>query len=254
MNSNQLIFGFAALLAGAAACGGKVSNGTGAGGGTTGANTGTSTGTAGTGATTTTSTGGTTSTGPGTTTSTGPSTTTSTGPGTTTSTGTGTMPAVSPCPPTVNGFTSCAGVPPGFQCTYGNETRPDCRHVAQCLDGTWKPVATGCGTSMACGASQPTAGSVCSATGSVYAACDYGDVICVCDVCANGPCMAPPIDWLCAGPPTTAGCPPLVPNDGTTCDAEGVKCTYGFVCTLSGAQVSCTNGLWLWQPLTPCPA
>jgi hypothetical protein len=64
--------------------------------------------------------------------------------------------------------------------------------------------------------------------------------------------MSPPIEWQCAGPPTTAGCPPVVPNDGTPCSDEGVMCTYGLICSMSGALVSCKNGLWLWNTMIAC--
>jgi hypothetical protein len=220
----ELIFCMAVLAGGAAACGASVVTGPGDSG--TGAGAGAST--TGGGGTTSAGTGG--------------------------ATGAGGATSGSPCPATATAAGSCAGVAPGFRCTYGDDARPDCREVTQCIGGAWTPMPSACSMSTVCGVTQPTAGTVCSNDGTLSAACTYGDVICLCDACAAGPCMAPPTDWQCAGPPTTAGCPSVVPNDGTPCTAEGTQCTYGFVCSQfgAGAEVSCTNGLWLWNTMIAC--
>jgi len=96
----------------------------------------------------------------------------------------------------------------------------------------------------------PPGGQVCSTEGDVCVI--NGSTICLCTSCA-GPCMQPPPKWLCTPPPMTAGCPELAPNDGTPCGTDGLMCTYGNVCTISGAQVKCENGLWKWNLVIACP-
>jgi hypothetical protein len=84
--------------------------------------------------------------------------------------------------------------------------------------------------------------------------CAVGNTICTCNACLGGPCMQPPPKWSCAGPPTTAGCPTVVPNDGTACAKEGLECVYGNPCLGSGADVFCTKGVWTWNTMIACPA
>jgi hypothetical protein len=95
---------------------------------------------------------------------------------------------------------------------------------------------------------EPSAQTVCTTSGDV---CTYGDSICYCG-CQFGLGCTGPFDWICAAPPTTAGCPALVPNDGATCSAEGAACTYGTTCTGSNAVVNCTGGLWIWNMMIAC--
>jgi hypothetical protein len=82
--------------------------------------------------------------------------------------------------------------------------------------------------------------------------CAYGSTLCLCDACADGPCMVPPVKWQCTkaeGPPS---CPATAPNEGTACSTEGEQCTYGFPCSGSGANAECMSGAWVWV-VTPCP-
>jgi hypothetical protein len=80
--------------------------------------------------------------------------------------------------------------------------------------------------------------------------CTYGNSFCYCG-CGGGPCGLP-FQWQCADPPTTPGCPAIVPNDGTPCSSQGLQCTYGNVCTSAGALVNCINGLWTWDTAIAC--
>jgi hypothetical protein len=226
---NKLHLGLAAVL-GVAACGGSVvDEGT---GGATGAGT----STAGTGAST-----------PGTATGAGASTT-GTG-ASTTGTGSGGGTSTGPCPlspPT--GSASCAGVPDQFQCTYGDSVRPDCRIAWICSNGSWETTGNTCIEPADCGSSEPGPQTVCANMGDV---CTYGDSICFCG-CGGGVACLPPVDWSCNGPPTTPGCPAVVPNDGTPCNVPGVQCDYGEPCTQTNAVVACSNGLWLWNTMIAC--
>jgi hypothetical protein len=212
---NQLHLGLAAVMA-VAACGGSVvKEGTGGG--------------AGTGASTT-----------------GSDASTSTG---TSTTGSGGSTSTGPCPlspPT--GSTSCAGVPDQLRCTYGDSVLPDCRTPWLCINGSWETTGTGCSEPTDCGNSEPGPQTVCA---NMADECTYGASICYCG-CGGGPICPPPMVWECVGPPTTPGCPSVVPNDGTPCDAAGAQCTYGESCTSTYAVVACTNGLWLWNARMLC--
>jgi hypothetical protein len=65
--------------------------------------------------------------------------------------------------------------------------------------------------------------------------------------------MAPPTKWSCTNATGPLSCPPVVPNDGTSCGAPGVTCGYGFPCGGAGTTVSCVGGAWKWQ-VGVCPA
>ncbi len=165
------------------------------------------------------------------------------------STGTGTT--GSPCPATEPQGGSCSA-PDGFRCTFGSSVRPECRNEWLCSHGEWLSTKGQCfdPPEQDCAFSKPPTGSVCPAEGDV---CPLGDdTICICSSCAGGPCMAPPAKWQCAPPPSTAGCPKVVPNDGTACSQNGLSCTYGFICSGSGAMVECKGGLWKWQQDIAC--
>lgn len=144
---------------------------------------------------------------------------------------------------------SCAGSPEGLRCTYGDQTRPECRDEWLCSAGTWTTTKSACAMSTACGSTQPTPGTDCPMDGAV---CTYGSTLCICSQCPGGPCMAPPAKWECAGPPTGPGCPAVAPNAGTPCGAAGAMCTYGFICGGSGVETQCTSGLWVWNDMVAC--
>ncbi len=146
---------------------------------------------------------------------------------------------------------SCAGVPEGLRCTYGDSTRPDCRNDWTCLNGSWTTTKGICiepppGN---CGASKPVEGTVCGGEGDI---CTYGTSLCICTSCSVGPCMPPPPTWSCAEPPVTPGCPEVIPNDGSPCTTNGLTCFYGLVCSVAGAKAVCKNGAWLWDQTISC--
>jgi hypothetical protein len=142
---------------------------------------------------------------------------------------------------------------PDLRCTYGDAVRPECRYEWLCSGGKWTPTQSVCSHYTGCPGAPPANGVVCSTEAQV---CDYQDgTLCLCTSCSAGPCAAPPPKWQCAPPPTTAGCPAIVPNDGSACSApEGTECRYGNPCGPSGAAVTCTGGAWTWQKNIACPA
>ena len=168
-----------------------------------------------------------------------------------TSGGTGGTTPTMLCPATEPSGGQCSA-PTGFRCTYGEEVRPECRHEWICGDGgQWITTKSVCLSPPAdhCAFTEPPSGE-CAQEGDV---CVVGAAtICQCSSCFGGPCSPPPPKWQCSGPPTTAGCPPVVPNDGSACTTEGLDCSYGNVCSGSGARTLCTNGLWMWDQNIAC--
>jgi hypothetical protein len=156
------------------------------------------------------------------------------------------------CPAAEPSGGSCAGVPEGFRCTYGDSVRPECRDDWVCSNGQWVTTKGVCVMPPAgdCNFSAPPTGQICATEGGV---CTLDTTICICSSCSLGPCMVPPPKWSCAGPPTTPGCPATVPNDGSGCEQEGLMCSYGLICSGSGAQVTCKDGAWLWENAIACP-
>jgi len=175
---------------------------------------------------------------------------TSTGTSTGTNTSSGTTGSVT-CPATEPTAGACSGLPSGLQCTYGTSVRPECRDQWICESGSWTTTKGGCVQPPAgdCPTTQPSSTTVCATQGDV---CTYGDTLCLCDSCVEGPCMAGATRWQCAAPPTTTGCPPAVPNDGTACTASGLECSYGYTCSQTGALVDCTDGVWVWNTMVAC--
>jgi hypothetical protein len=161
-------------------------------------------------------------------------------------------PGTSFCPSTEPVAGSSCLAPPGQRCTYGEEVRPECRNEWICNNGDWFTTKSVCLSPPAdhCAFTEPPSG-VCAQEGDV---CVVGAAtICQCSSCFGGPCMAPPPKWQCSGPPTTPGCPAIVPNDGSACASEGLECTYGNVCSQSGALTRCKGGMWLWDTQIACP-
>ena len=144
--------------------------------------------------------------------------------------------------------------PDGLRCTYGAQVRPECRHEWLCNNSHWVTTKSVCLSPPAdhCAFTEPPSGE-CTQEGDV---CVVGAAtICQCSSCfGGGACMAPPPKWQCSGPPPTSGCPAVVPNDGSACTSEGLECTYGNVCSLSGALTRCKDGMWLWETQIACPA
>jgi hypothetical protein len=169
----------------------------------------------------------------------------STGTGTQ-STGTGTSGG---CPSTEPTGGSCAGLADGLTCTYGSSVRPECRTLWVCVAGKWEMPGNVCAMFTGCPATQPPTSMVCTNMNQV---CTYADTICLCNACAAGPCKVPPVTWQCTAPPSTLGCPPVVPNNGTACTTNELQCSYGFPCASSGAVVNCTNGVWVWDQMIAC--
>jgi hypothetical protein len=178
-------------------------------------------------------------------------TTGGTGSGGGTGTGTGGGTSMSLCPETEPSGGQC-NAPTGFRCTYGEQVRPECRHEWICGDGgSWLMTKGVCLSPPAdhCAFTEPPSGQ-CGQEGDV---CVVGAAtICQCSSCFGGPCSPPPPMWQCSGPPANPGCPAIVPNDGSACTSEGAECTYGNVCSASGALARCKGGLWLWDMQIAC--
>ena len=220
MKLASLLLAFAAPLA---ACGGNVVSQSSSG--SMGGASGTSTGTGAAGTSTSTGAAGT-------------STSTGTGTSTGTSSGSG-----SPCPAAEPQGGACSLE--GFRCTYGDSVRADCRSAVTCMGGMWVGETTACSMSTVCNQFKtPPAGQACDPSAAQF--CVIGDTLCGCSQCLEGPCMAGPVTWQCAGPPSTPGCPPVIPNDGSPCTSPGVLCSYGYPCGGSGANAACKDGLWRW--------
>ena len=152
------------------------------------------------------------------------------------------------CPAAAPVGGTCTAAQQGLRCTYGTDVRPECRTDYTCTSGGWATTKNFCASAIDCGANAPTQGAACSTEG----VCVIGSEICVCGSCWAGPCSTSPT-WGCAQPPTTAGCPATVPNDGTACTQEGLSCNYGLVCAGSGAVVDCKSGRWTWNQTIACP-
>ncbi len=150
-------------------------------------------------------------------------------------------------PPTVG--QACS--PSDLRCTYGNSVRPDCREAWLCKDKKWTTTQTVCAHSTGCPSNPPATGTICAVESQV---CDYSNgTLCLCTSCSAGPCGPPPPKWQCALPPSNPGCPPIVPNDGSTCTAPAdTMCHYGTPCGPSSAIVKCSDGTWTWQPPAIC--
>lgn len=53
-------------------------------------------------------------------------------------------------------------------------------------------------------------------------------------------------DWCTSAQGLNAMCPSLVPNSGTDCAPEGLRCVYDSSC--QGFLMSCQAGIWHWTP------
>jgi hypothetical protein len=168
-----------------------------------------------------------------------------TGAGTTTGT-TGTGGGVTPsgCPASASPGTACATA--GATCTYGDSILPDCREVVTCTGGVWNASHNACGPpSPACPPSAPTGQPLCDVDAGAYE-CGYPDgQICVCSQCPpqGGVCMEQPPAWYCGSPSGPAGCPAIIPNEGSACSGT-LTCNYPSGC---GIQATCTAGAWAWM-------
>ncbi len=141
--------------------------------------------------------------------------------------------------------------PVGLACTYGDSVRPECRRRWLCTANGFARVQQECDPppSDLCPSSPASLSGNCEPAGAI---CDYDDgTLCSCSLCHGGPCHAT-ATWGCAPPPSTAGCPPIAPNEGTTCASDGLECVYGDACFGSGARAECAGGSWSWvAPLCP---
>ncbi len=143
-----------------------------------------------------------------------------------------------------------------LDCSYGQSTRPDCRHRWNCVasgaGGTaaWHAVSLTCPQAPAgyCPPQQPASSTCTPMTNpDERAGCEYpGNVVCQCACSNSGPNLgcASTEQWVCYGPPTTPGCPAVVPNLGTACSVQGTQCAYGDPCDVGGLAVYCRAGVW----------
>jgi len=141
--------------------------------------------------------------------------------------------------------------PVGLACTYGDSVRPDCRSRWLCTANGFAHIAQECDAppSGLCPDSPASLSGNCDAAGAI---CAYDDgTLCSCSLCHGGPCHVT-ASWGCAPPPPGAGCPPIAPNEGTTCAPDGLECAYGDACFGSGARADCSGGSWRWvAPVCP---
>jgi hypothetical protein len=145
---------------------------------------------------------------------------------------------------------------PTLDCSYGQSVRPDCRHRWNCGasspggTGAWHAVSLTCPEAPVgyCPPQQPTASTCTPMTNpNERADCEYpGNVFCqcACPYTPQNPGCASTEQWVCYGPPTTPGCPAVVPNLGTACSVQGTQCAYGDPCDVGGLAVYCRAGIW----------
>jgi len=149
-----------------------------------------------------------------------------------------------------------APCPGRLDCTYGDSLRPDCRRMFVCQDGSrGETTPTVWSSRPSCRPPppdfcpiNPPASERCVpiADPNERAPCEYPpDVVCSCP-CHLSP-SAPGCDlnqkWKCYDPPAEPGCPPSVPNLGSSC-TQGIRCEYGDPCEGWGMVTFCRGGLW----------
>ena len=141
--------------------------------------------------------------------------------------------------------------PVGIACTYGTSVRPECRSFWLCMANGFAQFSQACDAppSGLCPSSPASLSGDCANPGAI---CAFDDgTLCSCSQCHGGPCHTT-ATWGCVPPPSTAGCTPIAPNEGTACTPESLECDYGDPCFGSGAKAKCSGGVWRW--LTPvCP-
>ena len=136
-------------------------------------------------------------------------------------------------------------------CTFGDSPRPACRDSWTCVSEAWHATRLGCPTVPAgyCPAQQPDA-STCTPNFDLQTRgdCVYpGNVLCSCSCPGTAGMLGSTCstsNWVCYPPPSTPGCPALLPNLGTPCAVQGTECTYADPCDVDGAVVFCRAGLW----------
>lgn len=259
MSDRSRIFSVIAVFGVAAACSGKVVSGGGTGGSSGSGGAGASSGTTGSGATG--GAGGSSATG-------GAGASDATGGSISAGGSGGSGGSFCPTSPPDPG-TLCPFAISGTTCTYGDSVLPGCREHWKCnlCSGPTNPscawvydeFASTCGT--VDGGSCPTTAPVASSDGGLQACdaamngaqCGYPDgTICVCSSCLGniGPCQyVDPPRWECTPPPTGPGCPPIIPNAGTSCSDPSFSCVYAGSC---GVKVTCEGGYYVWMPQA-CP-
>ena len=136
----------------------------------------------------------------------------------------------------------------GLHCSYGESAFPMCRHQYRCDMGMWAQSGGFCQQEPGSCMPSPVEGTACPGQ---FSYCVDGTKLCMCPVCGGAGCPPEPWFWSCSAPPA-AGCPAVVPNDGTACNDPGLACEYGIMCN-EHARVQCTNGTWVWDPEYACP-
>jgi hypothetical protein len=156
---------------------------------------------------------------------------------------------VSPVCPAVAPSALDACTQEDLTCSYGQDLDPRCRAYFTCVGGAFqeRPRADHCDAppSLSCPGAVPAPGATCT-VGDVGVTCEYesASTVCECkDVRCGGACqLLDPPQWICAGPPSTPGCPAVSPNYGDACSDDGLECRYlGGGCQ-GGSTLRCTNG------------
>jgi len=141
-------------------------------------------------------------------------------------------PPACPCEPPVSGDPCDLGSVLNT-CTYGTDPRLSCRQQFACVHGQWTETADGtsklCTPAAECPSTKPSAGTQCD---TVPVECAFPDG----SICACGG------TWMCSEPQTAAGCPALIPNEGTPCSGN-VLCEYDDPCD---PRTQCVDGVWVW--------
>jgi hypothetical protein len=140
----------------------------------------------------------------------------------------------------------------GLSCSYGDALLPECRVTWSCRgasDLSWSGSEpdTDCATAQDdCPPTQPEFDDPIT----TRRTCAYDDVICVYAPLATEPCQCESSGWHCSE--VDDACPARVPNDGTRCSDDELRCSYIVEhCTgdseSESFSVICRDGSWHWN-------
>jgi hypothetical protein len=136
----------------------------------------------------------------------------------------------------------------GAICSWGDETFLGCREGAQCNGEQLVPVLLGTcvETSPIACPPEPIEGAAC---GTAWDECRAGDRRCVCVPCLGRSCASGGrAEFVCASPTAEPGCPGEMPNLGTPCSSDALRCHYGH-CDIGNVIVTeCAGEIWRQYP------
>ncbi|HEX4473850.1 MAG TPA: hypothetical protein VH142_02165 [Polyangiaceae bacterium] len=173
--------------------------------------------------------------------------------------GVGGMTAAGGSPNDAGGVTTaCPPQPPatdvscrsGLVCSYGVDSRPSCREVYTCSQGSWSVAISKCVEVPDCLSlpTSPLVGNPCP-TANQY--CEFSShLTCACTPCTGIDCPSS-YTWDCLPPPSSP-CPAVPPDEGQPCDSvKGNQCSYAFCGVPEYVIATCSSKTWSWD-FPPC--